>query len=211
MCRFVHNFKLRYGKKFYPKFIASLPSMPDDELSFDELQRARLALLRDVQLKAYSDEIAAITEEKSQSSSSSLRKFSIFLDDDNLLRLKGRLQFSDLTYAEKHPIIIPRGHMTTLLVRFYHLRLKHAGVATMLTSLRNEYWLVGGRRIAKLVKKACIPCQRHDSRPCNQPMAPLPMERVTQAIPFSVTGVDHAGPLYCIEDRRSMSYLVLVQ
>ena len=92
--------------------------------------------------------------------------------------------------------------MTTLLVRFYHLRLKHAGVATMLTSLRNEYWLVGGRRIAKLVKKACIPCQRHDSRPCNQSMAPLPMERVTQAIPFSVTGVDHAGPLYCIEDRR---------
>ena len=54
MCVVLHKFKLRYGKKFYPKFIASLPSMPDDELSFDELQRARLALLRDVQLKAYS-------------------------------------------------------------------------------------------------------------------------------------------------------------
>ena len=207
--RFIHKFMLKHGKKFYPKFLDSLPSMPDDELSFDELQRAKLALLRDVQLKSYAAEISALKQDKSQPSTSTLSKFSVFLDKDKLLRLKGRLQFSNLTYGEKHPLIIPRGHMTVLLVRFCHLRLKHAGVATMLTSLRNDYWLVGGRHIAKQVKKACIPCQRHDSRPCYQPMAPLPMERVTQAIPFSVTGVDHAGPLYCVEDPRKKYYVLL--
>ena len=207
--RFMHKFMLKHGEKFYPKFLDSIPDMPADELSFDELQRAKLDLFRDVQRKVYSQETTALKEGKSQPSSSTLSKFSIFLDEDGLLRLKGRIQFSNLSYGEKHPLIIPKGHLTLLLVRFYHIKLQHAGVATMLTSLRNEYWLVGGRLIAKQVKKACIPCQRHDSRPCYQPMPPLPMERVTQAIPFAVTGIDHAGPLFCVEDPRKKYYVLL--
>ena len=30
-------------------------------------------------------------------------------------------------------------------------------------------------------------------------MAPLPEERVNPAVPFAVTGLDHAGPLYCCD------------
>ena len=55
------------------------------------------------------------------------------------------------------------------------------------------------RRIAKRVKKMCASCQQQDAAACSQPMAPLPPERANPAVPFAVTGLDHAGPLYCCD------------
>ncbi|XP_066987481.1 uncharacterized protein [Macrobrachium rosenbergii] len=37
----------------------------------------------------------------------------------------------------------------------------------------------------------------YDSKACSQPVAPLPELRVKSAPPFSVTGLDFAGPLFC--------------
>ena len=47
----------------------------------------------------------------------------------------------------------------------------------MMSFLRNEFWIIGLRRIAKQVKKACISCQRQDAPACSQPMAPLPADK----------------------------------
>ena len=87
--------------------------------------------------------------------------------------------------------------------------MKHAGVSLILSSLRNHYWIIGVRRIAKRVKKNCISCQRMDAAPYAQPMAPLPDVRVTPAVPFAVSGMDHAGPLYCLEDPRKKFWILL--
>ena len=65
----------------------------------------------------------------------------------------------------------------------------------MITSLRGQFWIVGLRRLAKRVKRECVACQKHDARSCSESMAPLPEDRTNKAPPFSVTGVDHAGPL----------------
>ena len=119
------------------------------------------------------------------------------------------LQSELLSYAEKHPIILPRCHLSVLLVRYQHTLMKHAGVSLILSSLRNHYWIIGVRRIAKRVKKNCISCQRMDAAPYAQPMAPLPDVRVTPAVPFAVSGMDHAGPLYCLEDPRKKFWILL--
>ena len=68
---------------------------------------------------------------------------------------------------------------------------------------------IGLRRIAKRVKKACISCQRQDGPACSQPMAPLPADRVNQAFPFEVAGLDHAGPLYCCDLLRKKFWVLL--
>ena len=72
------------------------------------------------------------------------------MGEDGLLRIKGRLQLSDLAYAEKHPIILPNCHLMKLL-RFQHYLLKHAGVNTMISSFLGNYWIV--YLIAKMVKR----------------------------------------------------------
>lgn len=119
------------------------------------------------------------------------------------------MQESVLPYQEKHPIILPKGHLTKLLVEYQHRVLKHAGVNTVVSSLRNEYWIIGLRRLVKTVKRECVSCQRVDSRACNQPVAPLPDLRVTQAPPFSVTGMDYAGPLFCCDHPGKKLYILL--
>ena len=123
--------------------------------------------------------------------------------------MEGRLQFSQLSFDEKHPILLPKCHLAVLLVRFQHVLMKHAGVSTMITALRKCYWIIGVRRIAKRVKKTCASCQQQDAAACSQPMAPLPPERVNPAVPFAVTGLDHAGPLYCCDMPRKKFWVLL--
>ena len=87
--------------------------------------------------------------------------------------------------------------------------MKHAGVSTMITALRKCYWIIGVRRIANRVKKTGACCERQDHAACSQPMAPLPPERVNPAVPFVVTGLDHAGPLYCCDMPRKKFWVLL--
>ena len=111
--------------------------------------------------------------------------------------------------AEVLTFIIPKGHVAKLFVVFQHRLLKHAGVDTVVSSLRSEYWIVGLRRLTKTVKRECVSCQRVDSQACNQPAAPLPDLRVIQAPPFTVTGLDFAGPLFCCDHPGKKLYILL--
>ena len=105
---------------------------------------------------------------------------------------------TDLSEDEKHPLILPKSHLSVLIVRFQHRLLCQAGVSTLLSVLRRSYWIVGARRIAKSVKRerVCVPCLKLDSPPCCdcEPATPLPRVRVTESAPFCVTGIDFAGP-----------------
>ena len=87
--------------------------------------------------------------------------------------------------------------------------MKHAGMSAMISSLRNQLWILGVRRLAKRVKRECVHCKGQDSSPCQQPMSPLPDLRVIQSFPFSVTGLDHAGPLYCCGFPRKKLWVLL--
>ena len=166
-------------------------------LSSEERLDAQIQLWRIVQYEAYSQEIEQIHKGRPLQKATTLGNLYPFLDENGLLRVQGRVQFSELSYDAKHPIILPPSHVTLLLVRFQHGFLKHAGLNTLLSSLRSQFHIIGARKLAKTVIKYCVPCQRQDSRPCNQVAAPLPADRVRQAPPFSVCGLDHAGPLFC--------------
>ena len=123
--------------------------------------------------------------------------------------LGSQLQFSYLSFESKQPILIPKSHLAVRLVRFQHQLLKHSGVDVLLTSLRNQFWIVGAKALAKHVKKQCLPCQKQDAAASSQLAAPLPAVRVRPAEPFAVTGVDHAGPLYCCDQPGKKLYMLL--
>jgi len=178
-------------------------------LSYDELSSAKIAVFRNVQCVAFMAEIEVLEKSRVLPKGSPLRNADPFIAEDGLLRVKGRLQLSDLTYEEKHPIILPNGHVSKLIVHHQHLLLKHAGVDSMVTSLRASFWILGLRRLAKGVKRECFACQRVDASACNQPPAPLPKLRVTEAPPFTVTGVDFMGHLFCADFPGKKFYVCL--
>ena len=181
----------------------------ESDLTQNELLEARLKLYRLTQLHYFPAEYAALQEGRPLLKNSPLCKLTPFIGSDGLLRVKGRLQNSNLSYESKHPIILPRGHLSDILVHFQHKLLKHAGVDTMVSSLRNVYWIIGLRRLAKQVKRECVYCQFQDAKGCNAPAAPLPDLRVSQAPPFAVTGVDFAGPLFCSDVPKKKYYVLL--
>lgn len=180
-----------------------------NDLSFSEMSDAKVHLIRSIQKAEYRKEVGMLQKGTPVPKTSPLWKLSPMLGEDGLVKMKGRLQNAELEEGEKHPIIVPNGHFALLLVRFKHSLLKHCGVEAMLTSLRNEYWVVGARRLAKRVKSSCVSCCRHDSAPCDQVPAPLPVARVTRAPAFSVTGLDYAGPLFCREFPGKKFYVLL--
>ena len=193
--RFTHNCRFPSNKR-------------TGEFTFTELTEAKLQLLRDAQ-KVYTEELKALREDKQIQKSSPLFKLSPFIGKDGLLRIKGRLQFANLPAESQHPIILPKCPVAVLIARHMHQQMKHAGVQSLITELRNSYWIIGARKICKAVKKDCVSCQRFDSLAPTQPMAPLPEERVTQSPPFAVTGLDHAGPLYCGDYPGRKFYILL--
>ncbi|XP_066940953.1 uncharacterized protein [Macrobrachium rosenbergii] len=157
--------------------------------------------------KAYPREFESLIQGRPLHRGSPLVKLDPFLDND--VRIKGRLEYSDLCYESKHPIIHPSTHVVKTLVRFQHVLLKHSGVSTLVSTLRNGYWIVRLRRIAKTVCRECVTCRRYDSKVCSQPVAPLPELRVKSAPPFSVTGLDFAGPLFCVDLPSKKFYILL--
>ncbi|XP_066956312.1 uncharacterized protein [Macrobrachium rosenbergii] len=159
--------------------------------------------------EAYPREFESLIQGRPLHRGSPLVKLDPFLDNDGLLRIKGRLEYSDLCYESKHPIILSSTHVVKTLVRFQHVLLKHSGVSTLVSTLRNGYWIVRLRRIAKTVCRECVTCRRYDSKACSQNVAPLPELRVKSAPPFSVTGLDFAGPLFCVDLPSKKFYILL--
>ena len=198
--RFVSNLKSTIFKK--PNKTMNLDS--------DELEAAKHCILRITQVEKFSEDINRLKEGKVVRKGSPLFKLSPFIGEDGLLRLGGRLQMSEtLSFDEKHPIVLPKGHVALLLVRFQHRLMKHAGVSVLLSSLRGNYWIFGSRALSKTVVRECVACQRQDTRACTQTMAPLPLDRIKRSPPFSVIGVDHAGPVYCLDTDGKKYYILL--
>ena len=129
-----------------------------------------------VQAQAYKSEIELLKCNKTILKSSSIYKLSPFIGEDGLIRVGSRLQYADLSYDEKFPILLPKGHVALLIIRYHHDFMKHAGVNLLIASLRCNFWIMGCRRIAKSVIAKCISCQKLDSKSCQQPMAPLPAD-----------------------------------
>ena len=122
----------------------------------------------------------------------------LYLDDNDLIRCRRRLQYALLPYNTKFPILIPKeSHLSTLIVRTKHCIVLHSGKHETLTELRQSYWIPKGRQLVKTEVRKCVTCRKVEGPPFHSVHSPpLPDVRVTGFQPFQVTGIDYAGPLY---------------
>ncbi|XP_025192771.1 uncharacterized protein LOC112592843 [Melanaphis sacchari] len=183
----------------------SRPSAPFTHLiDANERTHALAALVFYVQQTSYSHEISNI--KKGLRCSPAIRRLDPFVDDQGLLRVGGRLTNADLPYAHKHPLLLPFHHrLTVLLIDHHHHRLKHPGSIALQAHLQREFWIPSARKLIRSRIRLWIACFRIRPRSVQPKMASLPSYRVQQVKPFSITGVDYAGPVSLKEPRNRNS------
>jgi len=198
--RFSNWTKLVRVTAYVRRFILRLTAKGDSSLSFssflspDELQNAESFWLRYLQQRFFKQELQSLRNNRSLPRSSPLRTLSPFFGRNSLLRLGGRLRNSALGYNEQHPIIVPKHRLSDLLIDQAHRSTLHGGVQLVLRTLRQRYWLLGGRNSVKNCIRKCVTCTRFAARLSSQCMGDLPAPRVTPSSPFTHAGVDYAGP-----------------
>ena len=170
-------------------------SLRNGLLSVNELKETEEMLF---QKKAFKTKYSQLYNKEDISSASPISKLDLFYDEQKqLLRVGGRLQFAQIDLEAKHQIIIPHhDELVERLVLHLHIKAKHAGSETTLAILREQYWLIHGRREIKRIINKCLICKHWKTKPQEQKMAPLPMERVQVVPAFSNVGLDFMGPLY---------------
>jgi hypothetical protein len=126
-----------------------------------------------------------------------LLNLKLFLDKLGLIRCRGRLANSDLPQQSREPILLPRDSwFTTLVFRFCHISLGHAGPDQTLSRVRFDYWIHRGKSVAKQIVARCPGCIRAHGGHCVVPPSPaLPRFRVQRSLPFQHSGLDYFGPL----------------
>ena len=166
-------------------------------LTLEELNQATQVIVRSVQDESFPEDVKEVKKNKEVKKSSkliSLRPVVV----DGILRVGGRLQeAAALSWEEKHPMILPKGHhVSQLLVCHYHETAAHSGREQTLCELRRMFWIVAGRSLVKGTIRNCVKCRRLNARPVEHVMGPLPRARLEAYYPpFTFTGVDLFGPL----------------
>ncbi|XP_059047803.1 uncharacterized protein LOC131843205 [Achroia grisella] len=162
----------------------------------EELDNALKACILICQQEEFSKDIASIKDSKAVKQYSNLRSLSPFLDKNGILRVGGRLRHANIPEEAKHQIILPDCHyLSKLIIANAHKKTLHGGPTLMLSFLRQNYWILGVKRMIKQEVHRCVICARHRATIGTQLMADLPPQRVTPTRPFLHSGVDFAGPV----------------
>ena len=118
----------------------------DTILTAKERLEARNLLLKVTQQITYKQEISYLKNSDKFKESAIVRQFNLYLNNEDLLRCRGRLQYTDLPHDTKFPILIPKdNYLTTLIVQSMHKTVMHGGVSETLTHIRQTYWIPKGR------------------------------------------------------------------
>ena len=172
-------------------------------LTLDELREAEHEIFRYVQAREFPEVIALQSEEDQRLVKRLMKKMGASVSKlnpqvhDGLLRVGGRIGHAPLSYDLKHPVILPyKHHVTDLIIKDHHLKVGHMGQESVLSSLRQKYWILKGRSAVRRVLSKCFDCQKRKAKPAEQFMAELPKDRVTPSDPpFTYVGVDCFGPI----------------
>lgn len=179
-----------YNNTFFPQ-----NKISEKTLSVVELDQSLFCLVRMSQIVSFSDEIHCLKSKKPIAKNSKLLELNPFLDQNEVLRVGGRLKKAEIPFSQKHPMILDKGHkLSEIIIKNEHKRNLHMGPQNLLSNIRTRFWILGGINTIKGVLKACTICFRVKPRGLNILMGELPEQRITPAKPFYNTGVDYGGP-----------------
>ena len=162
-----------------------------------EYAAAELAIIKNIQKRSFSAEIASNLE--NILTSSPIYEFKPFLDENGIIRCKSRLNKSTyIRYETANPIILPgEDTMVDLYLRWIHRKicLHVGGVVGVIQRVRRRFLILRVRRATKKAIRGCKGCVKFRAQPGSETMPPLPNWRVETIAPFAITAVDASGPI----------------
>ncbi|XP_071149289.1 uncharacterized protein [Mytilus edulis] len=166
------------------------------QLTVNEIDRSALMWIKDIQQNRYLD-IYVDLERTGKSKHSLFKQLKLYLDEDKLVRCAGRIHNAPISDMAKYPILLPaHDKLTNLIIQDAHKRSLHSGVNGTVTLLRQSYWIPQIRQNVKTILRKCVTCKKVTGQHYRTPEAPpLPKDRLREAPPFTVTGVDFTGAL----------------
>jgi len=170
----------------------------------DEINRAEKCWIKSVQLANYENEVKALTE-NGKCKGPLIKQLRLFCDNDGIIHVGGRLHNAPLNYYARYPILLPaKCHFTELVVLDAHNRIMHAGPESTMTYLRQTYWIINIRQVVKSLLRKCYNCRFVVGLPFTLPdPAPLQSFRLTDAPPFTISGLDFSGHMFVKDAKNS--------
>ncbi|XP_048006670.1 uncharacterized protein LOC125242013 [Leguminivora glycinivorella] len=150
-------------------------------LSVDELEASRRMLVRFAQMQSFPDVYDCLLKNKPLKTSSKqynrISGLNVFLDDRyklQVIRVGGRLcNSTSFDYNKKHPVLLCSKHrLTVLLFKYEHKRLLHGGPQLLLSTLRECWWPLGARNLARKIVRECVTCIRMKDPTDLNPLTP---------------------------------------
>lgn len=176
-----------------------------------ELRAAANHLYRQAQEDAYYEERISLscpdelTGKRILPKTNVLFKLEPYLDDDGVMRMRGRITACEcLDESAKHPIILPRDHpVTSLVILQIHEDYHHQSHQTVINEVRRKFYIPRLRAAYAKVRSKCQLCKNQTATPQPPAMADLPRLRLAAFIrPFSYVGIDYFGPMQVTVGRR---------
>ncbi|XP_075157812.1 uncharacterized protein LOC142231077 [Haematobia irritans] len=200
--RFSSYFKMKRYAAWVLRFIrvyVGKSSISSRELTPTEIEAGEKVICRLVQMETFCEERKSLLSEKPISKSSDIFQLTPYLDDENIIRVNGRIDNAYyLPDSARRPIILPSGHhITKLITSYYHQWRHHQNDHIVMNEIRQKFWIPHIRRVLRSVKKSCPTCIRDSAKPLPPLMGQLKIDRLMPYIrPFSYIGLDYCGPFY---------------
>ena len=162
------------------------------------LNKAKAYWIKQQQAALFESEINFLNKDPVQTTPPPLvQNLNLFMDEEGVLRSKGRLANCEYLPEFVHnPIVIPKhSHLTDLLIRDAHVSCKHLGVASTLGVIRRSgFWIPQGRVVVKAAIKHCVICRKVNNTSFKYPKPnDFVEDRVKFIRPFSHVGIDFTG------------------
>ena len=137
-----------------------------------------------------------------------IRQIRLFLDKDNLIECGSRIHNAPLSEMTKFPYLLPSKHsLTSLIINMAHVNQFHGRVNSVITVLRQQYWIPKICQVVRSLLRKCVACKKVSGKSYSAPEAPsLPKSRTLCATPFSVTELDFTGALFvrCMDKEQKV-------
>lgn len=172
-------------------------------LTQKELDQALIDLIRISQKESYPTLYKQLQAGKKPTDQDYLKFAPVFDENDRIIRCMGR-QPELFRQQQKQPLILlhPDHHVTKVILRHEHIDKEkggHFGLKAMTVNLRSTYWIPSYTTAITKALETCVLCKRFNARAYNELPATLPLPRLTVADPFTITGIDYAGPFEVLE------------
>ncbi|XP_074658621.1 uncharacterized protein LOC141911530 [Tubulanus polymorphus] len=195
------------------RFIHNLKSIKEDRnhrpLSSSEIVNAEKLIIKYFQSALCAEIIQDLTSGTKRKKLSVVNQLQLYIDDEGIIRCKGRLQNADMSFDSKHPIFVPKSCMlSSLIINDAHLQVMHFGVSATVCKIRENFWIPQIRQAVKSQVRKCVTCRKVSGKPFTLPdPPPLPGYRVSRYPPFYYCGLDYCGPF--VLNNGSNCYIAL--